>query len=371
MFSVCIPTVALFVTSQTPTQWQDQGLDVTDRSALEALVSFSPPQIPEDATWLLPDGSTPSTWSDFLGKVVVVQSWANTNPTARQIIGVTGKLIDLTNTPEDVVYVTIHIPEGLESLQKFQSNQNVPAPTIVDTTGEFCNQLGFYTDPANFVIDRDGSVRYVGLGTKGLVSAVNSLLVKPRNPEREVEVFVPDSTTTEVAVENPEYSTNFGRAKNWQGKQAPTFFVEEWLSKPASVDGKVRVVEFWATWCPPCRKSIPHLNEYAKHFKDDVVFVGVSNEETSKVQEFMKKTPMNYGVAVDTSEKMKKTIACSAIPLALVISSDGVVRWQGNPLRLNQDIIQQVLSADRGETTSLKRGRWKVKEKNDQRTLIE
>jgi thiol-disulfide isomerase/thioredoxin len=203
------------------------------------------------------------------------------------------------------------------------------------------------------------------------VNALNSLLDEPRNPERVVEQFTPSTTRVENAVEYPTHSTNFGKAKNFQGKQAPPFFVEQWLSEPVSVDGKVRVVEFWATWCPPCIRSIPHLNEYSKHFQDSVMFVGVSNEKKAKVQDFMKKSSMNYGVAVDTSEQMKKTIACVAIPLALVISSDGVVRWQGNPLQLNEDIIQQVLSADRGETTALQRGRWEVKEKNDQRALSE
>jgi len=88
----------------------------------------------------------------------------------------------------------------------------------------------------------------------------------------------------------------------------------------------------------------------------------VSNESKSKVEEFMKNTPMEYGVAVDTKAKMKNTISCSAIPLALVISSDGVVRWQGNPLHLSKETIQQVLRADRGETVLTTRGRWDLSE---------
>ena len=77
----------------------------------------------------------------------------------------------------------------------------------------------------------------------------------------------------------------------------------------------------------------------------------------------MKQTPMEYGVAVDTKSKMKNTISCSAIPLSLVISSDGIVRWQGNPLRLSKETIQQVLSADKGETLLTTRGRWNLAEK--------
>jgi hypothetical protein len=74
----------------------------------------------------------------------------------------------------------------------------------------------------------------------------------------------------------------------------------------------------------------------------------------------MKTTKMEYGVATDTKERMKKAISCSAIPLALIISSDGIVRWQGNPLRMSKEIIQQVVNADSGEIVSTKRGRWKT-----------
>ncbi|MDP6541839.1 MAG: TlpA disulfide reductase family protein, partial [Phycisphaerales bacterium] len=127
------------------------------------------------------------------------------------------------------------------------------------------------------------------------------------------------------------------------------------------VENRVRVVEFWATWCPPCVKSIPHLNELKKHFGEKVAFVGVSSESVEKVKSFMKKNKMNYGVAVDNGRKMQSAINCKGIPLAMLISSDNIVRWQGNPSRLTQSIIEQVISADSKETEVADRGRWKPK----------
>ena len=106
--------------------------------------------------------------------------------------------------------------------------------------------------------------------------------------------------------------------------------------------GKIVVLEFWATWCAPCKKAIPHINEYARHFKNNVLFVSVSKENPTTVENFLKTTPMNYGVAVDTQSTMKDAIACIGIPLSLVVSSDGIVRWQGNPLNLSKQIIQQI-----------------------------
>ena len=55
---------------------------------------------------------------------------------------------------------------------------------------------------------------------------------------------------------------------------------------------------------------------------------------------------------------MQKAIACTTIPFVMVVSSDGIVRWQGNPIGLTKNIVQQVLSADRGDSVPLKRGRW-------------
>lgn len=360
MFSISLATVVLCIQAQTPKEWQDQQLDPEVRASMEQLVSFAPPPFPENTNWYLSDGDTTPTWSDLCGKVVVVQTWSNADAKGRQIVSVTDKLIQKTNSPEDVEYISIHTPEGIDSLEEYFSKYSNQPPTVIDSAGEFCNQFGFYTQPTNVIIDRNGAVQYVGVGTKGLVKAVNQLLDTPQNKEAKVKPFAAKAIT-ETPAQYPTHSTSVGRATNWQGKQAPAFYVEEWLANPINdVEDKVRVVEFWATWCPPCRKSIPHLNEYSKHFGEEVAFIGVSNESADKVEEFMKKTPMNYGVAIDKSGKMKNTISCKAIPLAMIISRDGIVRWQGNPLRMSREVIQSVLMADRGDTISTPRGRWEV-----------
>jgi thiol-disulfide isomerase/thioredoxin len=360
MLSISLAAVVLCVQGQTPKEWQDQQLDADVRESMEQLISFAPPPFPENTHWYLSEGETAPTWSGLQGKVVIVQSWSNTDAKGRQIVSVTDKLIHKTKTPNDVVHISLHTPEGTETLEEHLSKYPNQPPTVIDSTGDYCNQFGFYTQPTNVIIDRNGTVQYVGVGTKGIVKAINQLLDTPQNKDVKVKPFTAIATIEKPA-EYPTHSTNVGKSTNWQGKQAPAFYVEEWLANPIDdVEDKVRVVEFWATWCPPCRKSIPHLNEYSKHFGEDVAFVGVSNESADKVREFMKKTPMEYGVALDKSGKMKNTISCSAIPLAMVISSDGIVRWQGNPLRMPREVIESVLMADRGEMISKPRGRWKV-----------
>ena len=358
MFCITATILSTCIVAQTPDTWKDPRVDEIDKKAMEQLVSFSPPPIPLDATWIIPDDVEHPTWEDFLGKVVVVQSWSNKQPAGRLVVGAVTKAIRRNKTPNDIVLLTIHTPNGYDYAYSYLKKKGLSPLTIIDKDGELCNALGMYEDPANIVIDRNGVVRHVCLRTNGLVRAIKLLVEEEHDPSVEVETFVPPSTPSSTPATYPSHSTNFGKAKNMQGKAAPPFVVEKWQTAPLEVDKKVRVVEFWATWCSPCRKSIPHLNELAAQFGDSVSIIGISDESSDKVQDFMKKTPMNYGVATDTQKRMKSALGCSAIPLSLIIGSDNIVRWQGHPSKLNQPLIQQVISADRGEGVPTKRGRW-------------
>ena len=103
MFS--ITTSILIACIQTPKEWQDKQLDAIDRKSMEQMVSFSPPQIPTDSIWVVPDDKDPPTWSDLIGKVVIVQSWSNSDVHGRQIIGAMDKIVSKTKAPLDVVLI--------------------------------------------------------------------------------------------------------------------------------------------------------------------------------------------------------------------------------------------------------------------------
>ncbi len=102
--------------------------------------------------------------------------------------------------------------------------------------------------------------------------------------------------------------------------------------------GKVYVVEFWATWCPPCRKSIPHLTELAKKYADRVVFIGVSDEDVATVKPFVADLgdQMDYNVAVDTAGKVidgyMAAFGQGGIPTAFIVDAQSRVVWLGHPM---------------------------------------
>jgi thiol-disulfide isomerase/thioredoxin len=115
--------------------------------------------------------------------------------------------------------------------------------------------------------------------------------------------------------------------------------------------GKVYVVEFWATWCGPCRVSIPHLTEVQKQFKDKgVTVVGITDERDAidKVKRFVAEQgeKMDYTVAVDTggnvNEAYMKAYGQNGIPAAFIVDGTGKVAWVGHPLDDIDTVLTQV-----------------------------
>lgn len=144
------------------------------------------------------------------------------------------------------------------------------------------------------------------------------------------------------------------------GSQAPAIKVGKWV-KGQEVKGfeagKTYVVEFWATWCGPCRKVIPHVTELAKQYKDKVTFVGVSvweNDEdyVSEVEKFVAKMgdKMDYNVAVDDKFGQGGTMAKTwmqaagqdGIPASFIVNAAGQIAWIGHPGQIEQPLEQIV-----------------------------
>lgn len=115
--------------------------------------------------------------------------------------------------------------------------------------------------------------------------------------------------------------------------------------------GKIYIVEFWATWCGPCRVSIPHLTEVARKYKDkNVVVVGVSKEEAGAVKPFVKKqgAKMDYNIAIDPTQNVNagymKAFGYSGIPHAFIVDTAGKIQWHGHPLADMEQVLQGVLA---------------------------
>jgi thiol-disulfide isomerase/thioredoxin len=129
-----------------------------------------------------------------------------------------------------------------------------------------------------------------------------------------------------------------------EGEQLPTLSLN-YLGKQPELAGKPLLVEFWATWCPPCRKSIPHLNEiYSKYKGQGLQIVGITDEDEATVQKFLKQIPMDYNVAINTPGSIFQEFGVQAIPTAFLVDKSGKIVWTGHPMELTETEIQSVLN---------------------------
>lgn len=137
-------------------------------------------------------------------------------------------------------------------------------------------------------------------------------------------------------------------ARSFLWEKAPEFVVEKWLTSEPDRRNKYVLIEFWATWCGPCRRSIPVLNEIHRQFGDRLVVVGISDEQEEAVRAF-KEPAIEYSVAVDTQARMKTALGVEGIPHVIVLEREGHVVWEGFPLltghELTVETIQRILEA--------------------------
>jgi thiol-disulfide isomerase/thioredoxin len=136
-------------------------------------------------------------------------------------------------------------------------------------------------------------------------------------------------------------------ANSFVNKKAPKFEVEKWLSVAPDCKGKFVLIDFWATWCGPCRKAIPELNAFHKKFGDKLVVIGLSDEPEAKVKA-MTNPKIEYFSAIDTQKRMKSAVGVRGIPHVLILDPQGVVRWEGFPFldgyELSEKVIQDILA---------------------------
>jgi thiol-disulfide isomerase/thioredoxin len=139
-----------------------------------------------------------------------------------------------------------------------------------------------------------------------------------------------------IAPEPQQSAASAGQASGYvirfvkDPEMAPAFEAKALTGEPVSrarLKGKVILMNFWATWCPPCRAEIPELIALQNEFKDQLEVVGVSEDEDppAQVLRFAKQMGINYPIAMSTNELTKDFGGVEALPTTFIIDTQGRV----------------------------------------------
>lgn len=142
-----------------------------------------------------------------------------------------------------------------------------------------------------------------------------------------------------------------------EGQQAPDFTLPDIQDgKPAitlsDLRGKTVYVDFWASWCAPCLRSMPLINELYAQYRErgfEVIAINV-DDPIDDGREFLLDTPLDYLIAADTQNEVLEQYGVRGMPTSFLIDSEGVVRmvhmgFRDNDIKLIEAELTALLDA--------------------------
>jgi len=113
-----------------------------------------------------------------------------------------------------------------------------------------------------------------------------------------------------------------------------------------SLRGEVVLVNFWATWCPPCQKEMPDLEALYKRFRNQrFVILSISDEEADKVRPFIAERRITFPVLLDPGSKVHKAFEVEGIPKSFVYDRDGKLVSQSIDMRTQKQFLEMLAQA--------------------------
>ncbi|MEM1067715.1 MAG: TlpA disulfide reductase family protein [Planctomycetota bacterium] len=179
--------------------------------------------------------------------------------------------------------------------------------------------------------------------------------------QRTENIVIAPAPETDVVAANPvQPSPSSPEVTLAVGDAAPDLSLAKFMmGEPTDLanSDRVHVVEFWATWCPPCRAGMPHISELQAKHGDAVAFVGVTREDEETVQTFLAQDSdveegktwgevIQYRIALDEGSKTNADYMQAAgqngIPCAFIVGKEGKIEWIGHPMSIDGPLQQVV-----------------------------
>jgi peroxiredoxin len=129
-------------------------------------------------------------------------------------------------------------------------------------------------------------------------------------------------------------------------RERPEFRLKDLSGKTwtfSELRGKVVLVNFWATWCPPCRKEMPDLERlYGRFGSKGLVVLGISDEEAVKVDPFIRERKVSFPVLLDPGRKVNEMFAVEGIPKSFVYDREGKLVAQSIDMRTQRQFLEML-----------------------------
>jgi peroxiredoxin len=154
----------------------------------------------------------------------------------------------------------------------------------------------------------------------------------------------------QASLDDPQFAAAISKieADNVRRQQADFTLAElngkSWTLK--ELRGKVVLVNFWATWCPPCRKEMPDLQTLYSQFKDQgLVILAISDEDAGKVKPFVAKQKVTYPILLDPGRKVHELFEVVGIPKTFIYDRDGKLVAQSIDMRTRKQFLEMLAQA--------------------------
>jgi peroxiredoxin len=154
----------------------------------------------------------------------------------------------------------------------------------------------------------------------------------------------------EVSLDTPRYRAAMATLEAEDERRQNADFTltgiagESWSLK--NLRGKVVLVNFWATWCPPCRKEMPDLETLYRRFGlRGLVILAISDEDASKVKPFIAAQHFTYPILLDPGRRVEKLFSIDSIPRTFVYNREGKLVAQGIDRRTEKQFLAMLRQA--------------------------
>jgi len=231
-----------------------------------------------------------------------------------------------------------------------RGEETVKIAAQIDALKPGPNKVGLAEHLTGLVTEGDQGKNAVQAAVNSLSKALTESPVLPKKDEipypylHLASVVRYEGVTS--TIDSPSYKSAAKQLADQEEKIAKVdFTLKDLKNKPVKLSdlrGKIVVVNFWATWCPPCRNELPALDAIADRFKDQVVVLSISKEDAFKVNSFLSGTKFHPTVLIDPGGKVADQFFITGIPKTFVFNAEGKLAAVAEDERSARQFLQML-----------------------------